>query len=93
MTQNNFSFDNKIAPHVSIEEYEAQKAIRIAGSVIPFVDYLKSTRSTAGRQLFYDAYSARRNDTDLLKWVRAQAVIYSKQLSNENMQVLTTASN
>lgn len=93
MTQKDFNSENKIAPHVSIEEYEAQKAIRIAGSVIPFVNFLKSTRRTAGRQLFYDAYSDRRNDSDLLKWVRAQAVIYSKQLSNENMQVLTTASN
>ena len=93
MTQNNLEPENKIAPHVSYEEYEAQVAIRIAGSVIPFVNFLKSTRRTAGRQLFYDAYSIRRNDTDLLRWVRAQAVIYSKQLSNENLQANSLASN
>lgn len=63
-----------IAP--TMEEDQAQRSIKIGKRVPAFVDFLRNTRPTASRQLFYDAFGTRHNDSDLLRWVREQAVLF-----------------
>lgn len=60
---------------------EAFQAIRIRRQVPSFVNYLRTMRPTASRQLVYDAFG-RRSDAQTLTlvWVRSQAVQFAQHL-------------
>lgn len=69
--------DNTHKVVLTAEEINAATLIKIASKVPAFIAYLQQTRPTASRQLFYDSFGNRRNDTPIQNWVRSKAIIFA----------------